>query len=194
MQKGSGNTNRQKTTATRYKAATQRRKMTTAKRNTLRWEPLSVCERCNALSVGGAFLHSREYYKRYSQNRKIMYNKKSNDKTRRHSNGSLPCGHIFFMQKQKIHVIFHIKSSLSSNLSLVDANSHTSHNLLPSKMATFSFCRPAFSWQVCTWPIKTLTSSTSQTEHIFVFHQRVLFAIDPAGSQFRRRRQVLSAS
>lgn len=86
------------------------------------------------------------------------------------------------MQKHKIHIIFPIKSLLSSNLSLVDANSHASNVLLPSKTAAFSFWA-AFSWQVCMWPIKTLTSSTSQTEHIFVFHQRVLFAIDPAGSQ-----------
>lgn len=43
------------------------------------------------------------------------------------------------MQKHKIHIIFRIKSLLSSNLSLVDANPHTSILLSPNKMAAFSF-------------------------------------------------------
>lgn len=162
--------------------------MTTAKRNTFRNRnavgtigPLSVCKGCNALLVGGAFLSA------------LVFDENNN--TRRHSKDSLPCGHILFVQERKIHIIFHKKSLLSSNLSPVDANSHTSIVVLPRKMAAFSFCRP----------IETLTSSTSQTEHIFVFHQRVLFAIDPVGSKFKiltpfcpdnkgRRSQVLSIS
>lgn len=75
-----------------------------------------------------------------------------------------------------LHAV-HIKSLFYWNLPLVDANSRTSDVLLSSNIAALSFCRPGLLFPDKCACDQSKRSPFPQTEHFFVFHQRLLFVL-----------------